>query len=90
MQPSFPSAAATRRRLGGLLLRGLGSDESITELLSSLLFALDFTSRLIEIGCADAMAAKAEIRSFLDEAPAARRRRAAVHAHPRTATPSRT
>ena len=65
------------------LMRGLGSDESITELLSYLLFAPAFTTRLIQIGHADALAAAEEIGSFLaapvavgdDPAPGDRRRR---------------
>jgi NTE family protein len=54
------------------LLRGLGSDAAISELLSYLLFAPAFTGRLIEIGQADALAARAAIRRFLSE-PAANR-----------------
>ena len=50
------------------LMRGLGSDEAISELLSYLLFAPAFTRRLIEIGRTDALAAKAEIRRFFAEA----------------------
>jgi NTE family protein len=47
------------------LMRGLGSDESITELLSYLLFVPAFTTRLIEIGRSDALAAGDQIRRFL-------------------------
>jgi NTE family protein len=47
------------------LMRGLGSDESITELLSYLLFAPAFTTRLIQIGHSDALAAGDQIRAFL-------------------------
>ena len=50
------------------LMRGLGSDEAISELLSYLLFAPAFTRRLIEIGRTDALAAKAEIRRFFSQA----------------------
>lgn len=65
------------------LMRGLGSDESITELLSYLLFAPPFTTQLIQIGHADALAAGDQIRRFLAApppagerpAPADRRRR---------------
>lgn len=46
------------------LMRGLGTDESITELLSYLLFDPAFTSRLIEAGRADVRAARAEILRF--------------------------
>jgi NTE family protein len=51
------------------LMRGLGSDESISELLSYLLFASAFTRRLIAIGRSDALAAAAQIRSFLTGPP---------------------
>jgi NTE family protein len=47
------------------LLRGLGSDAAVSELLSYLLFAPAFTRRLIEAGRTDALAAKTEIRRFL-------------------------
>jgi NTE family protein len=47
------------------LMRGLGTDESITELLSYLLFDPAFTGRLIELGRKDALAAKADIKRFL-------------------------
>lgn len=50
------------------LLRGLGSDAAISELLSYLLFAPAFTRRLVEIGRTDALAAKAEILHFFAEA----------------------
>jgi len=53
------------------LLRGLGTDEAITELLSYLLFDPAFTTRLIEAGRADVLAAKAEIRRFAAAAPPA-------------------
>jgi NTE family protein len=60
------------------LLRGLGTDEAITELLSYLLFDPAFTTRLIEAGRADVLAAKAEIRRFAATAsPAASARRGA-------------
>lgn len=52
------------------LMRGLGSDESITEMLSYLLFAPVFTSRLIQIGHSDALAAGDQIRRFLTAPPA--------------------
>jgi NTE family protein len=52
------------------LMRGLGSDESITELLSYLLFAPAFTTRLIQIGHADALQAGDQIRAFLSAPPA--------------------
>lgn len=46
------------------LMRGLGTDESITELLSYLLFDPAFTARLIEAGRADVRAARADILRF--------------------------
>jgi len=46
------------------LMRGLGTDESITELVSYLLFDPVFTTRLIEAGRADVRAARAEILRF--------------------------
>ncbi|HSP98342.1 MAG TPA: patatin-like phospholipase family protein [Candidatus Dormibacteraeota bacterium] len=46
------------------LMRGLGTDESITELLSYLLFDSAFTTTLIEAGRADVRAARAEILRF--------------------------
>jgi NTE family protein len=46
------------------LMRGLGTDESITELLSYLLFDPAFTGRLIDAGRADVHAARAEILGF--------------------------
>lgn len=48
------------------LLRGLGSDEAITELLSYLLFDPAFCGRLIEIGRRDALAEKATIEEYLN------------------------
>ena len=45
-------------------MRGLGTDESITELLSYLLFDPAFTTRLIEAGRSDVRAARAEILRF--------------------------
>jgi len=46
------------------LLRGLGSDDSITELSSYLLFDGAFCSELIAIGRADALASRPEIEAF--------------------------
>jgi len=46
------------------LMRGLGTDEAITELLSYLLFDPAFTTRLIDAGRRDVLAAKAEILRF--------------------------
>jgi NTE family protein len=46
------------------LMRGLGTDESISELVSYLLFDPAFTLRLIEAGRSDVRAAKAEILRF--------------------------
>ena len=67
--PSSPTHVPTIVRY---LMRGLGSDEAITELLSYLLFDPAFCSRLIELGRDDVLAAKAEILRFAagDGAPA--------------------
>ncbi len=46
------------------LMRGLGSEETITELASYLLFAPGFTARLIEAGRADVAAARDAIEEF--------------------------
>jgi NTE family protein len=46
------------------LMRGLGSEESVTELSSYLLFDTAFCERLIDIGRADVEAAKDEIEAF--------------------------
>ncbi len=48
------------------LLRGLGTEESITELLSYLLFDPIFCGRLIELGRADVVASKKEIEEFFE------------------------
>ncbi|MGI9591325.1 MAG: hypothetical protein ACR2P8_08150 [Myxococcota bacterium] len=55
------------------LMRGLGSEEEITELASYLLFDGAFCGRLIEIGRADVAARSQEILDFLaPRAPVAR------------------
>jgi NTE family protein len=46
------------------LMRGLGTDESITELLSYLLFDPAFTGRLIELGRSDVIAGREQIERF--------------------------
>ncbi len=46
------------------LMRGLGTDESITELLSYLLFDPVFCGRLIELGRADVAASRSDIERF--------------------------
>lgn len=46
------------------VMRGLGSEEAITELTSYLLFDATFCGRLIEIGYADALAARREVEAF--------------------------
>lgn len=46
------------------LMRGLGPDEAITELLSYLLFDPEFCGRLIELGRKDATASKPQIEEF--------------------------
>jgi NTE family protein len=57
------------------LMRGLGTDESISELVSYLLFDPAFTTKLIDAGRADARAAKAEILRFMAGGTAASRAR---------------
>lgn len=47
------------------LMRGLGSDQEITELASYLLFDAAFCQRLIEIGRADVVERGEEVRAFL-------------------------
>lgn len=49
------------------LMRGLGTDEAITELLSYLLFDPAFCGRLIELGRADVVAGRAQIERFFAE-----------------------
>ena len=49
------------------LMRGLGTDEAITELLSYLLFDPAFCGRLIELGRADVLAARAQIEQFFTQ-----------------------
>ncbi len=61
-------------------MRGLGSDEAVTELASYLLFDPEFCSRLIDLGRADVRAERKRIAEFFrgpatrgaDTAPAAR------------------
>jgi NTE family protein len=49
------------------LMRGLGSEEAITELTSFLLFDPVFCGRLVELGRADVKASRDEIESFFAE-----------------------
>ncbi|MDX2170667.1 MAG: patatin-like phospholipase family protein [Deltaproteobacteria bacterium] len=71
LKPSVDFGALAGRLAGEVppivryLLRGLGSDAAISELLSYLLFAPAFTSRLLAAGRADALAAKAALAEFL-------------------------
>ena len=51
------------------LMRGLGSDESTTELASYLLFDGAFCTRLMEIGRADVEGRRDEVRAFLTRPP---------------------
>jgi NTE family protein len=46
------------------LMRGLGSDESVTELTSYLLFDSEFCGCLIDLGRRDVLADRARIRRF--------------------------
>jgi NTE family protein len=58
------------------LMRGLGSDESVTELTSYLLFDSEFCACLIDLGRADVLADRVRIaRFFRDPDAVARRRR---------------
>lgn len=60
------------------LMRGLGTDEAITELVSYLLFESAFCRRLIDLGRADVEACRDQIESFFSSParPAARERAA--------------
>lgn len=51
------------------LMRGLGTDESLTELASYLLFDSVYCNRLIDLGRADVAAARDRIASFFLQAP---------------------
>ena len=51
------------------LLRGLGSDEAITELSSYLLFDPVFCERLVELGRSDVYANQLEIQQFFEGTP---------------------
>jgi NTE family protein len=53
-------------RIVRYLLRGLGTDESTTELISYLLFHPSFCGRLIALGKEDVIARQDEIRAFFD------------------------
>jgi NTE family protein len=46
------------------VMRGLGSEEAISELTSYLLFDAAFCGRLIEIGRADVLASRAAVEAF--------------------------
>lgn len=59
------------------LMRGLGTDEAITDLASYLLFDAAFCSRLIELGRADVAAARPRIEAFFATAGMADRGRGA-------------
>jgi NTE family protein len=61
------------------LMRGLGTDEAITELVSYLLFEAAFCRRLIDLGRADVQACRDQIESFFaSPARPATRERAAL------------
>jgi NTE family protein len=51
------------------LLRGLGTDEAITELASYLLFDAEFCGRLIELGRSDVVGARQQVEAFLGQPP---------------------
>lgn len=54
-------------RIVRYLLRGLGTDESTTELISYLLFHPSFCGRLIALGKEDVIARQEEIRAFFEQ-----------------------
>jgi NTE family protein len=54
-------------RIVRYLMRGLGSDEAVTELTSYLLFDPEFCKRLVELGRKDVKANAAEIERFFTE-----------------------
>jgi NTE family protein len=60
------AAALSHRipRVVRYLMRGLGSDESVTELVSYLLFDPEFTGRLIELGREDVVAERPRLERF--------------------------
>jgi NTE family protein len=49
------------------LLRGLGTEEEASELISYLLFVPSFTQRLIRLGYQDALRARTQLKSFFTE-----------------------
>lgn len=65
------------------LMRGLGSDESVTELTSYLLFDSQFCTRLIDLGRADIRAERARIERFFAPKERAPGKRTAVYGSPR-------
>ena len=67
------------------LLRGLGSDESILELASYLLFDSVFCSRLMAVGRADALASRDSVAQFLSGDGGSLRSAAQIEAAPTTA-----
>jgi NTE family protein len=70
-------------RIVRYLMRGLGTDESTTELVSYLLFHPSFCGRLIELGRADVAARQEEIRAFFARGAAATAAPAPAAALPR-------
>ncbi len=67
-------AAELADRLPGVvryLLRGLGSDDAVTELASYLLFDTAYCGRLIEAGRNDVAAERTRIAAFFAKPPAA-------------------
>ncbi len=63
------------------LMRGLGTDEAITELLSYLLFDPMFCSRLVDLGRDDVIAAREQIAHFFAHGAGAKGRPPARAAH---------
>jgi NTE family protein len=70
LQPSFQVRAIAAEladripRVVRYLMRGLGSDEAVTELASYLLFDAEFCSRLLELGRSDVAASRERIEKF--------------------------
>lgn len=75
IQPSLDIATLAREHARAIpavvryLMRGLGSEESTTELASYLLFDSDFCRTLLEAGRADALASRGEIEAFFAGSP---------------------
>lgn len=77
LQPSFQVRAIAAElsdripRVVRYLMRGLGSDEAVTEFASYLLFDAEFCSRLMQLGRRDVAAERAKIERFFATEPRA-------------------